>query len=544
MRKMLGQIGNTSAVIIGGGHNGLTCAAYLAGAGVSVTVLEKNAVAGGAAATEEFHPGFRNSVAAYTVSLLNPKVIRDLELARHGLVIVERPAANFWPVDEKRGLLMPYGLAGRQTAIAAFSARDAERLPAYDAALERAAGVLRELVLMTPPNAGGGWLELIKGGAAARKALGLRVEDQRVLLDLFTKSAADFLSGWFESDVVRGAFAFDGIVGAYASPYTPGTAYVLLHHCFGEVNGKSGVWGHAMGGMGAISAAIAACATERGAVIRTGCEVAAVVVEGGRAVGVALADGEVICARVVAANVGPKLLFGKMEPEGAIPKEVRRRFTGIKTGSGTFRMNVALSELPDFACRPGTNAQIHHGAGIVIGPTLDYMDAAFMDARREGWSREPVVEMLIPSTIDPGLAPAGRHVASLFVQHVAPQLPSGASWDDAKGEFAQVVIDTVTRHARNFKSSILGMQVLSPMDLERRFGMIDGDIFHGQLGLDQLFSARPVLGYGSYRMPLPGLYLCGAGAHPGGGVTGVPGHNGAREILKDVRRGWFGRAGG
>ncbi len=543
MRKTLGHIGNTRAIVIGGGHNGLTCAAYLAGSGLSVTVLEKNAVAGGAAMTEEFHPGFRNSVAAYTVSLLNPKVIRDLDLARHGLVIAERPVANFWPVDETRGLLMPYGLAARQTAIGAFSARDAERLPAYDAALERAAGVLRDLVLTTPPNAGGGWIELIKGGAAARRALGLSVEDQRVLLDLFTKSAADFLSGWFENDVVRGAFAFDGIVGAYASPYTPGTAYVLLHHCFGEVNGKPGVWGHAMGGMGSISQALAASAVERGAVIRTRCEAGEVLVEGGRAVGVRLADGEIIRAGIIAANVGPKLLFGSMVPEGAVPDQVQRRFTGIKTGSGTFRMNVALSELPDFVCRPGTLAADHHGAGIVIGPTLDYMDRAFMDARREGWSREPVVEMLIPSTIDPSLAPKGAHVASLFVQHVAPQLPGGRSWDEAKSEFAQVVIDTVTRHAANFRASILGMQVTSPLDLERRFGMIDGDIFHGQLGLDQLFSARPVLGYGAYRMPLPGLYLCGAGAHPGGGVTGVPGHNAAREILKDVRGGWFRRAG-
>lgn len=542
MRKVLAHNGHTRAVIIGGGHNGLTCAAYLAGAGLNVTVLEKNAVAGGAAMTEEFHPGFRNSVAAYTVSLLNPKVIRDLELARHGLVIAERPAANFWPVDDKRSLLMPYGQAARQAAVAAFSLRDGERLPAYDAALERAAGVLRELVLRTPPNAGGGWLELVKGGVAARRALGLSVADQRVLLDLFTKSAADFLSDWFESEVVRGAFAFDGIVGAYASPYTPGTAYVLLHHCFGEVNGKPGVWGHAMGGMGAISSAIAASALERGAVIRTGCEVARVLVEGGRAVGVQLTDGEVVRADVVVANVGPKLLFGRMVPEGVVPDEVHRRFRGIKTGSGTFRMNVALSELPEFTCRPGIGD--HLGAGIVIGPTLDYMDRAFMDARRDGWSAEPVVEMLIPSTIDPSLAPKGQHVASLFVQHVAPQLPGGRSWDDAKGEFAQVVIDTVTRHAPNFKASILGMQVTSPMDLERRFGMVDGDIFHGQLGLDQLFSARPVLGYGAYRMPLPGLYLCGAGAHPGGGVTGVPGHNAAREILKDVRGGWFEWAGG
>jgi len=532
------QNSHADVTIIGGGHNGLTCAAYLAAAGLKVTVLEKNAVAGGAAMTEEFHPGFRNSVAAYTVSLLNPKVIRDLDLAQHGLRIVERPAANFWPVDAARGLLMPYGQSERQAAIAAFNSGDAARLPAFDDALERAACVLRDLVLKTPPNAGGGWLELIKGGAAARRVFGLDIEDQRLLLDLFTKSAADFLSHWFEDDVVRGAFAFDGIVGAYASPYTPGTAYVLLHHCFGEVNGKSGVWGHALGGMGAITQAMADCAKARGVVIATGCAVAQVMVEDGRACGVVLANGDIVRSRVVAANVGPKLLFSAMMPEGSVDEAVASRFKRIKTGSGTFRMNVALSELPEFTCRPGRGE--HLGAGIVIGPTLDYMDRAFMDARREGWAREPVVEMLIPSTIDPGLAPAGLHVASLFVQHVAPQLPDGRAWDDAKAEFAQLVINTVTRHAPNFKRSILGMQVLSPMDLERRFGLIDGDIFHGQLGLDQLFSARPVLGYGDYRMPLPGLYLCGSGAHPGGGVTGVPGHNAAREIIKDLRglRGW------
>lgn len=534
MRTTGGRSCNTDVTIIGGGHNGLTCAAYLAGAGLRTVVIEKNAVAGGAALTEEFYPGFRNSVAAYTVSLLHPKVIRDLDLARHGLRILERPAANFWPVDEARGLLMPYGAEARRAAIAAFSARDADRLASYDAALERAAGVLRGLLLTTPPNAGGGWLELIKGGFAARGALGLHVEDQRVLLDLFTKSAADFLSGWFESDVVRGAFAFDGIVGAYASPYTPGTAYVLLHHCFGEVNGKPGVWGHAVGGMGAISQAIAAAALERGAEIRTGCAAAEVLVENGRACGVVLADGEVVRSRVVAANVGPKLLFSALMPRGAADEKTAARFRGIKTGSGTFRMNVALSELPEFTCRPGSGD--HHGAGIVIGPTLDYMDRAFMDARRDGWAREPVVEMLIPSTIDPGLAPAGRHVASLFVQHAAPQLPDGRTWDDeAKGAFAKVVIGTVTKHAPNFARSILGMQMLSPADLETRFGMTDGDIFHGQLGLDQLFSARPVLGYSAYRMPVPGLYLCGSGAHPGGGVTGVPGHNAAREIVKDLR---------
>lgn len=535
--------GGVDVAIIGGGHNGLTCAAYLAAAGLDVLVLEKNEVVGGAALTEEFHPGFRNSVAAYTVSLLNPRVIADLELAKHGLRIVERPAANFWPVDERRYLLMRGGAGERQAALAQFSARDAERLPAYDAALERAADVLRELVLKTPPNAGGGVLELIKGAGIGRRVLGLDLDGKRLLLDLFTKSAADFLDAWFESDVVKAAFAFDGIVGNFAAPSTPGTAYVLLHHCFGEVNGKRGAWGHALGGMGAVTQAMAKSAQARGAVIRTNARVAELRTKGGKACGVVLDTGEEITARAVAANVPPKLLFRDLVPARAIAPELRDRFLAMTSGSGTFRMNVALAELPDFTCRPGRQPQDHHGAGIVIGPTLGYLERAYLDAKLSGWSREPVVEMLIPSTLDPSLAPPGQHVASLFVQHVAPHLPDGRSWADAdeKEAFADLVIDTVARYAPNFKAAVIARQVLSPLDLERRFGMVDGDIFHGALSLDQLFSARPQLGLADYRMPVPGLYLCGSGAHPGGGVTGAPGHNAAREIIADLK-GWWARA--
>ena len=524
--------------IIGGGHNGLVCAAYLADTGLSVVVLEKNATTGGAAITEEFAPGFRNSVASYTVSLLNPKVIRDLDLHAHGLRIVERPVANFWPVDASRSLLMPYGQEKRQAAIAAFSARDAARLPAYDAALERAASILRDLVLRTPPNAGAGWLDLIRNVGLGRQLFDLSLDDKRLLVDLFTKSASDYLDQWFEHEVVKAAFAFDGIVGAYASPMTPGTAYVLLHHCFGEVNGKSGVWGHAIGGMGAISAAIEAAARMRGTEIRTNASVAMLRTTGNQATGVVLASGEEIRARVVASNISPKLLFRAYIAEDAVSPSDRARFTNIKTGSGTFRMNVALAELPDFTCRPGKAQSDHHGSGIVIGPTIDYLDRAFLDARIHGWSLKPVVEMLIPSTLDYSLAPKDKHVASLFVQHVSPKLPAGRSWaDDHEREaFAEVVIDTVTAHAPNFRSSIIARQSLSPLDLERRFGLVDGDIFHGQLSLDQLFSTRPVLGHADYRLPVKGLYVCGSGAHPGGGVTGAPGHNCAREILRDLKK--------
>lgn len=528
-------------VIIGGGHNGLTAAAYLARQGLSTIVLEKNAVAGGAALTEEFHPGFRNSVASYTVSLLDPGVIRDLELDRYGLQIIERPAANFMPIDQNRALLWPFGTKAKQAALAAFSRRDAERYPDYEAALDRACAVLRDLTRKAPPNVGGGWLEVLKGAAIGRRVLDLSIEDQRLLSDLFTKSASDFLEPWFESEHVKALFAFDGIVGSYAAPSTPGTAYVLLHHCFGEVNGKSGVWGHAVGGMGAITQAMARSAEAAGAVIRCNAPVARIVVDGSRATGVELESGEIITARAVASNVGPKLLFRDLVAPGHLPPGLHARFTSIKTGSAVFRMNVALRELPDFSARPGLEAGPHHGAGILIAPTLEYMERAFLDAKLEGWSRQPVVEMLIASVLDDTLAPKGQHVASLFVQFVAPKLPGGRTWEDPneKERFADIVIDTVTAHAANFRSAIVGTQILSPLDLEKRFGLVDGDIFHGQLSLDQLYSLRPVLGHADYRMPLAGLYLCGSGAHPGGGVTGLPGRNAAREMVRDLK-GWFG----
>jgi phytoene dehydrogenase-like protein len=526
-------------VIIGGGHNGLTCAAYLAAAGLKVTVLERRHVVGGAAVTEEFFPGFRNSVASYTVSLLNPKVIRDLDLHAHGLRIVERRISNFLPLPDGRYLKVGGGKT--KAEVAKFSNHDADRLDDYAARLDAIADMLRSVVLETPPNVvAGGWTaaipELVKSAKLGRRLSGLDMELRRELLDLFTKSAGDYLDAWFDSAPIKAAFGFDGIVGNYASPYTPGSAYVLLHHVFGEVNGKKGVWGHAIGGMGAITQAMAKCCIARGVDIRTGSAVREVIVEKGRAVGVVTEAGEAIRARIVVSNLNPKLLFGGLMDPAVLPADFARRMANWRCGSGTFRMNVALSELPDFRCRPGKHAQDHHGSGIIIGPTIDYLEHAYLDARAHGWSRRPVVEMLIPSTLDATLAPEGRHVASLFVQHVSPQLPKGRSWDDAKDQFADLVIDTVSEHAPNFRGSILARQVLSPLDLERRFGLVDGDIFHGQLTLDQLFSARPVLGHADYRMPVPHLYLCGSGAHPGGGVTGLPGRNAALEIIRDFKR--------
>jgi phytoene dehydrogenase-like protein len=535
---MTASMQSYDVVIIGAGHNGLTCAAYLGMAGLSVKVVERRAVVGGAAVTEEFCPGFRNSVASYTVSLLNPKIIADLRLHDHGLKIVERRAQNFLPTPDGAYLLAAEGQTERN--IAKFSAADAARYDAFGRELDANADLLRELVLQAPPNLTRGFNlkslgEILKAGRLGNRLRGLSTENLRILLDLFTKSAADYLDGWFEGELVKAWFGFDAIVGNYASPYTPGTAYVLLHHAFGEVNGKKRTWGHAMGGMGAITQAMAKAARGHGVEIETDAPVREVLVEKGRACGVVLADGRVIRATAVAANVNPKLLYTGMVPPDALAPAFLQHMRQWRCGSGTFRMNVALSQLPSFTALPGRTPADHHTAGIILAPSLAYMDRAYCDARLHGVSREPIIEMLIPSTLDTSLAPPGAHVASLFCQHVAPQLPDGRSWDDAREEVANLMIDTVERYAPGFKASVVGRTALSPWDLEQVFGLTGGDIFHGALTLDQLFWARPALGHADYRGPLKGLYHCGAGAHPGGGVTGAPGHNAARAIISDRR---------
>jgi phytoene dehydrogenase-like protein len=527
---------SSDVLIIGGGHNGLVCAAYLAGAGLKVRVLERRAVPGGAAVTEEFHPGFRNSTASYTVSLLNPKVSADLRLAQHGLRVVERPYSNFLPLPDGGA----FRLGGTQGAadLARLSARDAERLPQYYAMLDRVVAVLRVLMTMTPPNVSERFVlaDWIAGAKVAKQLRGLDLRGRAELLDLFTKSAGELLDDWFESQPLKAALGWDSVVGNFASPYTPGSAYVLLHHVFGEVNGKSGVWGHAIGGMGAITRAMATECAARGVDLRLDAAVERVIVREGRASGVALADGTEFDARVVVANVNPKLLFTRLVAQSDLDADFRARIGRHRNGSATFRMNVALSELPDFPAAPGTHLQPHHQSGILVGHSLAYFERAYFDAKGKehnaGWAREPIVELVISSTLDDTLAPAGQHVASLFCQHVHPQVDGG--WDAHRETVANLMIDTVDRVAPNFRRSVLGYRALSPLDLERTFGLVGGDIFHGSLGLDQMFSARPLLGHADYRTPIRGLYLCGSGAHPGGGVTGLPGMNAAREIVKDV----------
>jgi len=528
-------------VVIGGGHNGLTCACYLARAGLKVLILERRSVVGGAAVTEEFHPGFRNSTASYTVSLLNPKVIRDLRLAEHGLTVLERPLQNFLPLPDGTGFCAGPTLADTTAAVQQRSPADAARLPAFHAMLERVLGYVRGLLLKTPPASLHGARDLwglLSMGRALRR---LPSETQHEVHELLTRSAGDVLDAWFESDALKALHGFDAVVGAFQSPYAPTSAYVLLHHALGEVNGKPGVWGHAVGGMGAITQAMAQEAMRLGVHIRTQAPVAALATESARGnrvrvSAVRLADGTSVEAAIVAANVDPKTLFLALLEPRALPAEFRARIERYRCESATFRMNVALSELPRFEARPPEpRAGAHLASGIIIAPSLAYLDRAYLDARASGWSHAPIIEMLIPSTIDPTLAPAGAHVASLFCQHFTYSLPHGRNWRSERERAADLILDTVDAYAPNFKRSVVGRLVLSPLDLEERFGLPRGDIFHGALGLDQLWAARPALGHGDYRTPVQGLYLCGSGSHPGGGVTGVPGHNAAREILRDRR---------
>ncbi len=457
-------------IVVGGGHNGLVAAAYLAAAGLKVTVLERRGQVGGAAVTEEFHPGFRNSVAAYTVSLLNPKIIRDLDLHRHGLHIVERPLSNFLPLPDGRYLKSAPGRT--KAEVAKFSARDAERLDAYEARLARMANILRALALKTPPNVATGQGLVANLGAlldtakVANRLRSLGLEGQRDCVEIFTRSAGDFLDQWFESDPIKAILGFDGIVGTYSSPYAAGTAYVLLHHCFGEVNGRHGVWGHAVGGMGAITQAMARCCGARGVEIRTEAAVSEILVEKGRAVGVVTAKGEKIAARAVVSNLHPKLTFEKLVDPAALPADFRARIASYRSGSGSFRMNLALSELPSFSASPGRSAAEHHGAGIVIAPSLAYMERAWMDARASGWSTAPIVEMLIPSALDDSLEPPGasRRFALL------PACRAEAAGRPLMGRCARGGRRSDDRHGRRLRAGLQGVGHRPPDPVAARPG--------------------------------------------------------------------------
>ena len=522
------------ALIVGAGHNGLTCANYLARGGLKVKVVERRHVVGGAATTEEFYPGFRNSTCSYAVSLLNPKVIRDLELEKYGLEIKDREFTALVLGADNRYLFIDDNREQFFEQLRREHPGDDERFREYEVVVERVADVLRDMVLETPPNVGGGLLDLWRAGKMANKIRRLDPRLQRETARFFTMSVADYLQQWFGGQLLLALESYIAMVGNMQSVYSGGSAYVLLHHMFGEVNGRKGHWGHVKGGMGGITQAMAKAAEAQGVEIEVNAPVKKVIVDNGRAHGVELEDGRVIHARVTAANVNPKLLFQELIDAEHLEADFKRQVDNYRCISGTFRMNVALEELPRFRCLEGKSDYERYLQGsIFVSNSMEYNEQAYYDAVNIGWAQRPVVHMMIPSLYDDTLAPEGKHVASLFCQHFNPNLPRGKKWDEVKEQVADLIIDTVNDYAPGFKQAVKGRMALSPLDLEREFGLVGGDIFHGCMHPDQIFSLRPTAGYADYRMPVQGLYLCGSGAHPGGGVSGCPGHNAAREILKD-----------
>jgi phytoene dehydrogenase-like protein len=529
-------------LVIGGGHNGLTTAAYAARAGLSTLVVEARDRVGGACVTEEPWPGFHVSTAAYVVSLLRPAVVRELELARHGYRVLPRSPSSFTPLPDRRSLLMGPDRALTQREVAAFSRRDAERLPSYEAMLERVAAAIEPTLDETPPDPfsrrpG----ELLRLGRLALRFLRLGADGPRAL-ELLTGAARPILERWFESEPLKATLATDAIIGAMASPSTPGTGYVLFHHVMGEVDGARGVWGYVQGGMGRLSEALAAAARAAGAEIRTGAPVARILVRDGRAAGAVLASGEELTARRVASSIDARATLLGLVGADHLPPDVADAVRTIDFESASLKINLALSELPSFLARPGHAPAPHHRGTIHLCPTLDHIERAFGDARAGRPSETPVLECTLPSAVDPTLAPEGRHVMSMFVQYAPYRLAAG-SWDDLKERFADRCCAVVEEYAPGFTASILHREVLSPLDLERRFGLTGGNIFQGAMTPSQLFFLRPLPGHADYRTPVEDLYLCGAATHPGGGVMAACGRNAAREIVRDARRGWPRRRG-
>ena len=533
-------------IVLGGGHNGLIAAAYLAQAGRSVCVLERRRVLGGCAATEALWPGYRVSTGAYVISLLLPEIVRDLRLKQHGLTILPRAPSSFTPLADGRHLLLGPDAAANQRAIAAFSRRDAAAFPRYSAFLDRVADVLEPVVADTAPNllpAAGGRRG---GGARAhlRKAAGLWTLARRMrrlgadlpaAIELLTGAARPILERWFETEALRATLATDAVIGAFASPATPGTAYVLLHHAMGNAGGARGVWGYVRGGMGGLADALEAVCAELGVDIRREAEVRSIVTLNRRARGVVLADGSTVEARVVASSADAHVTFRRLLDPGDLPAGFLDAVARIDYSSASAKINVALAEPPRFTCLPSPGVGPHHRGTIHIGETLDYVERAYAEAAAGRPSSEPVLEITLPTSLDATIAPAGKHLMSIFVQYAPYRLADGADWDDIKEAFADRCIALLARYAPNVPDAVVHRQVLSPVDLERRFGLTGGNIMQGAMNLNQLFFLRPVPGWADHRTPVAGLYLCGAASHPGGGVMGACGRNAAREILRDIR---------
>jgi phytoene dehydrogenase-like protein len=519
------------AIVIGGGHNGLVSAAYLARAGRKTLVLERRHVLGGAAVTEEVFPGFRFSVCSYVVSLLRPEIIRELDLPRHGLEILPLDG-TFTPMPNGDHLWRMSDHAKTRREIYRHSPIDAEAYDEYAKAMVEMARFVKPILSMVPPDPFSYDVRgLSRLAGLGRRFLALSRGQQHNLLQLMTMSAADLLDQWFETDVLKATMSASGIIGTFLGVRSPGTAYVLLHHYMGEIDGAFRSWGFARGGTGAISLAIASAAREAGAEIRTEAGVARIKTRDGRATGVVLPNGDEIDAGVVLSSVDPRLTFQKLVEPGALPASFLEGVSRYKFRGSSGKVNLALDALPDFVCLPGAGA--HLRGAVSISPAVEYMERAYDEAKYGDFSRRPYIDMVIPSLTDPSVAPPGKHVLSCFVQYAPYKLREG-TWDEKREAFGDTVIDTVAEYAPNLKRIILHRQVLTPLDLEREWGLSEGNIFQGELSLEQLFFLRPVPGWARYRTPLAGLYMCGSAAHPGGGIMGAPGRLAALEVLRDT----------
>jgi len=519
------------AVIIGGGHNGLVTAAYLARAGRSVLVLERRELVGGCAVTEEIWPGYRVSTGAYLTSLMQERIVRELDLKSHGYVVDAKDPAFFSVFPDGRHFFMWQDRARTLAEIAKYSRHDAEVYPAYEDQLERLAQVAEGLLLVTPPQfPPRGPVDFIDYLKLAGRMRGLNAKEMVALVKIFTQSAAEFLDEWFESEQVKVTLATDGVIGANGGPRSPGTAYILLHHCMGGLSGHRGLWGFVRGGMGAVSEAIASSARAGGATIRTNAPVAKVLARSGRATGVVLESGEEIEAGVVASNLDPKITFLRLCDERDLDPDFVAAIRLFRIEGTSCKINLALNGLPEFTAYPGAPGP-HHRATMHICPSIEYVERAWDDAKYGRASERPLLELTIPTMYDSSLAPPGKHIMGIFLQYAPYTLREG-TWDELREPFGDRVISLIEEYAPNIRSIIEHRQVLSPLDLERRFGITGGNIFHGEMSLDQMFMMRPVAGWARYQTPLKGLYLCGSGAHPGGGVMGAPGYNCAREMLK------------
>ena len=520
-------------VVVGGGHNGLVNAAYLARAGKKVLVLERRHVLGGAAVTEEIFPGFKFSVCSYVVSLLRPEIIRDLDLPRHGLEILPLDGTFTPATDGGNYLWRVNDHAKTMREIRRHSRQDAEAYEEFGKAMLQMCRFVKPILGMTPPDPTSlNPRDLRKLFFLGRRFQSLSSGDRYNQVQLMTMSAIDFLDQWFETDILKATMSASGIIGTFLGVRSPGTAYVLLHHYMGEIDGAFRAWGFARGGTGAISNAIASAAREAGVEIRTKAPIAKILIKGGRATGVVLENGETIASVVVSSSVDPNRTFLRMiDPEHLQPdfvEEVRRyKFRG---SSG--KVNLALDALPEFTCLPGAGA--HLRGAISISPSVEYMERAYDDAKYGAFSRQPYIDMVIPSLTDPSVAPPGKHILSCFVQYAPFKLKEGPeAWEQKRETFGDTVVDTIARYAPNLKKIIVGRQVLTPLDLDREFGLTEGNIFQGELSLEQLFFLRPVPGWAKYRTPIKNLYMCGSATHPGGGIMGAPGRLAAVEILKD-----------